>query len=101
MLGAASSTAAEGDVALTERRYLEAAELFGQAAGYVPGGDANERGGYLERQAAALLRQGNERGDNDALRRSIETWRRALTEYPPSEFPLQWAMTQGNLGEAR
>ena len=32
MLGAARSTAAEGDVALTERRYLEAAELFGQAA---------------------------------------------------------------------
>ncbi len=32
MLGAASSTATEGDVALTERRYLEAADLFGQAA---------------------------------------------------------------------
>src|SRR5271166_3804911 len=28
MLGAAGSTAAEGDVALTERRYLEAADLF-------------------------------------------------------------------------
>lgn len=62
MLGAASSTAAEGDVALTERRYLEAAELFGQAAGYVPSGNANKRGGYLARQAAALHRQGNERG---------------------------------------
>jgi hypothetical protein len=32
MLGAAQSTAAEADVAMTERRYLEAAELFGQAA---------------------------------------------------------------------
>ena len=29
MLGAASSTAVEGDVAMTERRYKEAAELFG------------------------------------------------------------------------
>jgi hypothetical protein len=36
MLGAASSTAAEGDMAMTERRYTEAAELFGQAANYVP-----------------------------------------------------------------
>ena len=54
MLGAASSTAAEGDVALTERRYEEAAELFGQAAAYVPGGNASERGGYLLRQADAL-----------------------------------------------
>jgi len=72
MLGAASSTAAEGDVALTERHYPEAAELFGQAAGYVPDGHASERGGYLLRQAEALYRQGDERGDNAALRSSIE-----------------------------
>ncbi len=45
MLGAASVTATEGDVPLTERRYKEAAELFGQAAGYVPSGYASERGG--------------------------------------------------------
>ena len=82
MLGAASSTAAEGDVALTERRYLEAAELFGQAAGYVPSGHASERGGYLLRQADALYRQGDERGDNAALRSSIEVYGRALAEYP-------------------
>ena len=66
MLGAGNSTAAEGDVAMTERRYLEAAELFDQAAGYVPAGHADERGGYLLRQeenALALDRQGDERGD--------------------------------------
>ena len=63
MLGAAGSTAAEGDGALTERRYAEAAELFGQAAGYVPSGHTGEHGGYLQRQADALYRQGDERGD--------------------------------------
>ena len=51
MLGAASSTSADGEVATTERRYLEAAALFGQAASYVPSGHASERGGYLLRQA--------------------------------------------------
>ena len=35
MLGAASTTAAEGDVALTERHDAQAAELFEQAAAYV------------------------------------------------------------------
>jgi tetratricopeptide (TPR) repeat protein len=99
-LGAASVTAADGDVAMTERRYTEAAELFGQAANYVPSGHANERGDYLLRQADALYRQGDERGDNDALKSSIEVLGRALAEYPRSESPDNWAGTQNNLGIA-
>ena len=100
MLGAARSTAAEGDVALTERRYLEAAELFGQAADYVPSGHASDRGGYLLRQAGALYRQGDESGDNDALHSAIDVYGRALGEYPRSHAPLDWATTQNNLGNA-
>ena len=100
MLGAASSTAAEGDVATTERRYQEAAELFGQAAEYVPSGHAGDRGGYLLRQAGALSRQGDERGDNAALRRSIEVYGGALAEYPRSQAALDWAATQNDLGNA-
>ena len=98
MLGAASSTAADGDVAVTERRYLEAAGLFGQAASYVPSGHSSEQGGYLLRQAEALYRQGDERGDNNALRGSVEVCERALAEYQRSEFPLEWGMTQNDLG---
>ena len=100
MLGAASSTATEGDVAITERRYKEAAELFGQAAGYVPSGHASDRGGYLLRQAGALSRQGNERGDNAALQSSIEVFGRVLVEYPRSQAALDWAATQNDLGIA-
>ena len=96
MLGAASSTGAEGDLALTERRYDEAAELFGQAAGYVPSGHASEHGGYLRHQAYALYRQ----GDNDALRSSIEVLGRALQDYPRERAPLEWAKTQMGLGNA-
>jgi tetratricopeptide (TPR) repeat protein len=98
MLGAASSTAVDGDVAVTERRYLEAAGLFGQAASYVPDGHSGEQGGYLLRQAEALYRQGGELGDNNTLRLSIEVCGRALAEYQRSEFPLEWGMTQSNLG---
>jgi tetratricopeptide (TPR) repeat protein len=97
---AAQSTATEADVAMTERRYLEAAERFGQAANYVPSRHASEKGGYLLRQADALYQQGDERGDNDALKSSIGVCRRALGEYPRSQAPLDWATTQNNLGNA-
>jgi hypothetical protein len=82
MLGAASSTAAEGDVALTERHYKEAADLFGQAADYVPSGHASEHGAYLMRQEDALYRQRDELGDNAALGSAIEVCKRALADYP-------------------
>ena len=71
MLGAAQSTAAEGNIALTEGHYAHAAELFGQAAGYVPLAHPDERLSCLDRQAEALLRQGDERGDNDDTQYSI------------------------------
>jgi tetratricopeptide (TPR) repeat protein len=64
MLGAARSTAAEGDVALTERLYEESAALFAQAALYVPPDSPDVTASYLERQAGALYRQGDERDDN-------------------------------------
>ena len=43
MLGAASSTAAEGNVTLTERDYQQAAELFARAASYIPSGHPIDR----------------------------------------------------------
>ena len=98
MLGAASSATAEGDVALTERRYLEAADLFGQAAYYVPARQGNERRQYLLRQADALYRQGAKR--DASLRGAIEVYERAFAENARAHDPLDWAMTQNNLGDA-
>ena len=100
MLGAASSTAAEGGVALTERHYKEAAELFGQAADDVPSGHASEHGGYLMRQEDALYWQGRELGDNAALSSAIEVCKRALADFPRERVPLDWAGAQNNLGNA-
>jgi tetratricopeptide (TPR) repeat protein len=109
MLGAASSTAAEGDVALTERRYIEAADLFGQAASFVPKSDSSDRGKYLSRQASALYQQGDERGDNEALKSAIEAYGRALAAYPrpqgaarlggDADEPRQWARDAWRAGE--
>ena len=67
LLGAAASTATEGGVALTERHYDQAADLFKQAAALVPAGHSGEMVGYLEREADASYRQGDEFGDNAAL----------------------------------
>ena len=64
LLGAAASTATEGGVAMTERHYVEAADLFKQAAALVPEGHSGETSGYLERQEDALYHQGDELGDN-------------------------------------
>ena len=88
-LGAASSTAAEGDVALTERKFDQAARLFGQAAGYVSSDHKKERGDYLLRQADALYREGGERGDNSALREAIEVCRKRVGAIHPFRSPTR------------
>ena len=67
----AAQTCATGDVAMTERHYSEAADLFKQAAALVPEGRSDERAGHLNRQADALYREGDEFGDNTALINSI------------------------------
>jgi tetratricopeptide (TPR) repeat protein len=100
LLGAAASTATEGGLAMTERHYPQAADLFKQAAELVLTGHRDEATGYLERQANALYREGDERGDNAALKQSIETWHLVSQQRPRERVPLDWAMTQMNLGNA-
>ena len=78
LLGAAASTATEGGVALTERHYDQAADLFKQAAALVPAGHSGEMAGYLVREADALYRQGEEFGDNAALVDSISVWKKTI-----------------------
>jgi tetratricopeptide (TPR) repeat protein len=100
MLGAASVTAVAAGVALTERKYQQSAELYGQAAEYVPPGHLDEQNGYLSGQADALYREGNERGDNDALHRAIEIFNQVLRRQARDRMPVQWSATQNNLGIA-
>jgi tetratricopeptide (TPR) repeat protein len=122
MLGATRSTATEGDLALTERNYVHAADPFAVAAEYVAGGNPEAHAEFLTSRANALLRQGDERGDNAALHQAINNYqavglgeressearleeavaayRAALQEYTRDRVPLEWAATQTNLGVA-
>ena len=87
-------------MALTELHYEQAAALFKQAASLVPPGHSDKTASYLDRQADALYRQGDEKADNAALKQSIETWHLVLQERPRDRVPLDWAQAQNNLGNA-
>ncbi|MBI1203177.1 MAG: tetratricopeptide repeat protein [Rhodopseudomonas sp.] len=62
--------------------------------------DADTRGQLLFSQALILSTIGEQAGDNDALATAIDTYRTALIELTRDRVPLDWAMTQNNLGNA-
>src|SRR5262245_17675009 len=99
-VNAAETHVQRGDIALTRLRYAEAAGHFAAAAAVFPpdGVQAEKRIEYLEREADALYRQGDEFGDNPALVRAIERRKALLALRPRDRAPLLWAATQGNLG---
>ncbi len=100
MLQAAQAVAAEAELALAALDYPEAAQLFGEAASLAPGGEPNVKGILLRRQADALQRHGEERGDNTALRRAITLYGRALEYLPRDQVPFDWASARNDLGAA-
>jgi len=98
-LSAAAVRAEQAELLLIRLRYREAAERFA-AAELVPDSKPEQRLAYRERHADALYRQGDEQGDNAALRQAIRAYRDLLGAYPRARMPLEWAMTQNNLGLA-
>jgi tetratricopeptide (TPR) repeat protein len=98
----ADTSARRGEIALTRLRYNEAAGHFANAAAVLPSGNAYEdkRIGYLESEADALYRQGDEFGDNGALLSVLGRWKRLAELKPRERVPLDWAKTQTNLGIA-
>src|SRR3954447_16145271 len=99
-LNAAETSAQRGQVALTRLRYSEAAQHFASAVSRIPSGHEDRRLAYLEQEADAVYRQGDEFGDNTALRSAIERQRQILALRPRERVPLDWATTQNNLGLA-
>jgi tetratricopeptide (TPR) repeat protein len=99
---AAETSGRRGDIALTRLQYLEAAKHFANAAATFPPGGVNEdkRVAYLEKEADALFRQGNEFGDNSALVATIDLRKQLLALRPRERYPPNWAMTQHELGVA-
>jgi tetratricopeptide (TPR) repeat protein len=102
LIHAAASSEAEGDLAITKLQYLQAADLFKEAANLVPPGSAydDKRIGYLQKEARAFYHHGDEFGDNSALNSAIERNKRLIDLQPRERVPLAWAATQDNLGIA-
>ena len=98
LLRAAADRGVRGSIAMTRLRYLDAAQHFQEAANLVPAGRPNEKGGFLLATADALRHQGEERGDNAALVKAIETNQLALQELTRERAPLDWAKTQVDRG---
>ena len=99
-LDAAATRAERGDLAMTRLRYMDATRHFRAAALQVPRARQDRHLAYLDRETDALYRQGEERGDNAALETVIARCRDLLAPRPRERAPLDWAMTQNNLGNA-
>ncbi len=96
----AATAAQRAGIALTRLRYREAAEHFAATARRVPSADEDQALAYLDREADALYRQGDEFGDNPALADAIDRYRALLKRRTRERVPLSWAMTQNNLSTA-
>jgi tetratricopeptide (TPR) repeat protein len=80
--------------------YRAAAAKYAEAASLVTPFDTERQWRFLLDQATELFKHGDEFGDNAALAEAIGVDRRRLALAPRSERPLDWAMTQKNLGIA-
>jgi tetratricopeptide (TPR) repeat protein len=80
--------------------YRAAAAKYAEAAGLVAPFDTEQQWRFLLDQARELYKQGDEFGDNAPLAEAIDVYRRCLFLAPRSERPLDWAMTQNQLGAA-
>jgi tetratricopeptide (TPR) repeat protein len=95
----AALLAERGRIARLSLRYRDAARFYAEAAALV-GFDPAAAWGYRLDAANALYDQGNEFGDNAALREAIAADDEALALAPRKRVPLDWAGTQNNLGNA-
>ncbi|MBK8177233.1 MAG: hypothetical protein IPK66_18840 [Rhodospirillales bacterium] len=64
------------------------------------GWDADARGSTLVILADALRTHGDQSGQNAPLQDAVDAYRAALQEWTRERVPLDWAMTQNNLGNA-
>ncbi len=99
-LAVATTIAQRGEIAMTRLRYLDAAHRFAKAVARVPPGHEGVRDSYLNRQASALYKQGDEKGDNAALVELIQLYRVQLAGLDSKTDSESRASTQNNLGNA-
>ncbi|MBF0415047.1 MAG: tetratricopeptide repeat protein [Magnetococcales bacterium] len=96
----ASVWASRAELAMTRLRYKDAAQYFAHAADALPPSREEQKSAYKEEEANAWYQQGDEFGDNEALKNAIQVYTRLLEMHPRERFPLDWARVQNNLGNA-
>ena len=80
--------------------YTAAASHYAQAFEQVAKWDNPTAWDYKRREADAWLSQGDEKGDVEALEKSIAKFDEALALTSRHASPLEWAWTQNNMGNA-
>jgi tetratricopeptide (TPR) repeat protein len=80
--------------------YGSAAAKYAEAASLVAPFDTKQQWVFLSNQARELSKQGDEFGDYATVAEAIDLYHRCLALAPRSDRPLDWAMTQNNLGNA-
>ena len=90
----------QGRVKSARLAYEQAAQLFAEAAHLLPAEDSETRWRYLMEEAQAEQTFGDERGNNPAAHASHCKLSRCASGKNPRARPLDWAMTQNNLGNA-
>ena len=81
-------------------RFSESAGLYEQAAKLLPTEDRDARGADWLSAGLRWTDQGRDFGDKPALISAVAAYRAALKERTRARVPLDWAMTQNNLGAA-
>ena len=80
--------------------YVSAAQNYALAFAQVAKWDEGKAWEYKRREADVWLSQGDERGDDGAVAKSIAVFEEALVLAPRQTAAAQWAWTQNNLGNA-
>jgi tetratricopeptide (TPR) repeat protein len=102
-LSAADSRAQRAAAALLRINpdaYRQAAGHYGEASRIAAVADALKAREYLRAQASALVRLGDEFGDNAALHEAIKVLEAMPAGGDRAKDPHDWATTQNNLGTA-
>ncbi|MEM5517840.1 hypothetical protein WNY37_12860 [Henriciella sp. AS95] len=97
---AADNEGRRGDLAMSEGRYIKAADHFARAARLIQPFDAEDWARLKYNEGTAAYQRGILDPERNNLDRAVSAYRKALTERTRDRIPLDWAMTQNNLGNA-
>jgi tetratricopeptide (TPR) repeat protein len=92
--------AQEAKVDHLQLAYRDAAMKYAEAARLIAALDRQKQWEFVLAQADELNSQGDEFGDNAALADAVDAYSESLLLAPRAQRPLDWAMTQNNLGTA-